>query len=120
MHIWRRSYDVRPPSVEEKDERFPGHDPRYTNIKKIQLPKSESLQDTVDRIIECWNQRISKDILNNKKVLISAHGNSLRALVKYLDKIGDDKISELNIPTGVPLIYELDKSLLPLKHYYLK
>ncbi len=100
--IWRRSYDVSPPPVPEEDDRYPGNDPRYTGIEKSRLPKTESLKDTVGRIIECWNETLSKEIRSGKKLLIVAHGNSLRALVKYLDQITDKEIIERNIPAGTP------------------
>lgn len=119
VKIWRRSYEIRPPALEEFDERWPGRDPRYKNLTPRELPRAECLKDTVERFLPCWHEMISKDIKAGKHILISAHGNSLRALVKYLDKISDKDIVELNIPTGIPLIYELDKNLNPLKHYYL-
>lgn len=117
--IWRRSYDAPPPAVTEEDERFPGNQAKYANIEKNRLPKTECLKDTVDRVIEYWNETISKEILSGKRLLIAAHGNSLRALVKYLDKISNEEIFKLNIPTGIPLIYELDSNLKPIRHYYL-
>jgi 2,3-bisphosphoglycerate-dependent phosphoglycerate mutase len=119
VKIWRRSYDIQPPSLEESDERFPGRDPRYGNLTAEQLPKTECLKDTVARFLPLWKNEISSDIKSGKKVLIVAHGNSLRALVKYLDNIPDDEIVGLNIPTGIPLVYELDDDLKPIKHYYL-
>lgn len=119
VKIWRRSYDIQPPALEESDERFPGHDPRYGNLTADQLPKTECLKDTVARFLPLWKNEISNDIKSGKKVLIVAHGNSLRALVKYLDNIPDDEIVGLNIPTGIPLVYELDDDLKPIKHYYL-
>lgn len=117
--IWRRSYDVPPPKLEESDERFPGKDPRYRDLEKDELPLTECLKDTVNRFMPYWNSTIAPAILSGKKVIIAAHGNSLRALVKYLDKISDEKIVGLNIPTGVPLVYELDENLKPIKNYYL-
>lgn len=119
VKIWRRSYDIQPPALEESDERFPGHDPRYGNLTADQLPKTECLKDTVARFLPLWKNEISSDIKSGKKVLVVAHGNSLRALVKYLDNIPDDEIVGLNIPTGIPLVYELDDDLKPIKHYYL-
>ncbi len=119
VKIWRRSYDIQPPALEESDERFPGHYPRYGNLTADQLPKTECLKDTVARFLPLWKNEISNDIKSGKKVLIVAHGNSLRALVKYLDNIPDDEIVGLNIPTGIPLVYELDDDLKPIKHYYL-
>ena len=117
--IWRRSYAASPPPVSEEDDRFPGNDPRYTGIKKSRLPKTECLKDTVERVIECWNEILSKKIRSGKRLLIVAHGNSLRALVKYIDNVSDEDIVALSIPTGIPLAYELDKELRPIKHYYL-
>ena len=116
---WRRSYDTPPPPLEEGDERYPGHDPRYRNLKKNELPKSECLKDTVERFLPYWDQHIAPAVNEGSTVLIAAHGNSLRALVKYLDNISDDDIVGLNIPTGMPLVYELDHALRPLKSYYL-
>ena len=117
--IWRRSYDTPPPPVSEEDDRFPGNDPRYECIEKSRLPKTECLKDAVERVIECWNETLSKEIRSGKRLLIVAHGNSLRALVKFLDQITDKEIIELNIPTGIPLVYELDSDLKPVRHYYL-
>ncbi|HTV55744.1 MAG TPA: 2,3-diphosphoglycerate-dependent phosphoglycerate mutase [Terriglobia bacterium] len=119
VKIWRRSYDTPPPALEPSDVRYPGHDPRYRGVPKAQLPLAESLKDTVARFLPCWNEVIGPEILRGQKVLITAHGNSLRALVKYLDDVSDQEIVELNIPTGMPLIYELDDNLRPLRHYYL-
>ncbi|MDZ7724691.1 MAG: 2,3-diphosphoglycerate-dependent phosphoglycerate mutase [candidate division KSB1 bacterium] len=116
---WRRSYDVRPPALNESDERFPGHDPRYAEIDRSRLPKTECLKDTVQRVIEYWDERIVPDIRAGKRLIIAAHGNSLRALVKYLNQLNDDEIVKLNIPTGIPLVYELDDALKPMRHYYL-
>ncbi|MBN2041355.1 MAG: 2,3-diphosphoglycerate-dependent phosphoglycerate mutase [Spirochaetes bacterium] len=117
--IWRRSYDISPPPVSEEDDRFPGNDLRYAGIEKSRLPKTECLKDTSERVLECWNEILSKEIRSGKRLLIVAHGNSLRALVKYLDQITDKEIIGLNIPTGIPLIYELDSDLKPVRHYYL-
>ncbi|MCD4753283.1 MAG: 2,3-diphosphoglycerate-dependent phosphoglycerate mutase [Anaerolineaceae bacterium] len=117
--IWRRSYDTRPPALEESDERFPGHDPRYADLTADQTPKNECLKDTVERFLPMWHDVIAPTVKSGKRVLIVAHGNSLRALVKYLDNISEEKIVSLNIPTGVPLVYELDADLKPIKHYYL-
>jgi 2,3-bisphosphoglycerate-dependent phosphoglycerate mutase len=117
--LWRRSYDVPPPALEESDERYPGHDPRYKSLDKKDIPLTESLKLTVDRFLPYWHETIAPSIKSGKKVIIAAHGNSLRALVKYLDKISDEEIVGLNIPTGVPLVYELDNGLKPIKHYYL-
>lgn len=117
--IWRRSYDVPPPALERDDPRFPGHDPRYADLDPRTLPTTECLKDTVVRFLPYWQDAIVPVIKDNKRVIIAAHGNSLRALVKYLDNISDEEIVHLNIPTGIPLVYELDDSLSPLKHYYL-
>ena len=116
---WRRSYDEPPPPVDESDERYPGGDPRYRGLAKSDLPRSECLKDTVARVLPYWNEVIAPDVRNGKRVIIAAHGNSLRALVKYLDGISDSAIVGLNIPTGVPLIYELDAQLKPLRSEYL-
>jgi 2,3-bisphosphoglycerate-dependent phosphoglycerate mutase len=119
VHKWRRSYAVRPPELKETDDRYPGKDPRYLHLAKNELPLAESLKDTVERFLPFWHTDIVPEIKAGKKVLISAHGNSLRALVKYLDNISEDEIPGLNIPTGIPLVYELDDDLKPVKHYYL-
>jgi 2,3-bisphosphoglycerate-dependent phosphoglycerate mutase len=119
VKVWRRSYDIQPPALQESDPRYPGHDPRYRGLSKDQLPLTESLKDTVARFLPCWHELIAPTVRSGKRVLISAHGNSLRALVKYLDNIADREIVELNIPTGVPLIYELKDDLQPAKSYYL-
>lgn len=117
--VWRRSYDTPPPALEESDERYPGNDRRYADLSKNEIPLTESLKLTVDRFLPYWHDRIAPTIKEGKKVLIAAHGNSLRALVKYLDNISEEEIVGLNIPTGVPLVYELDEELKPIKHYYL-
>lgn len=117
--VWRRSYDTPPPALEESDPRYPGADPRYAGLTKDELPKTECLKDTVARVLPFWNETIAPAIKSGKKVIIAAHGNSLRALVKYLDGISDEDIVGLNIPTGVPLVYELDDDLKPIKSYYL-
>ena len=119
MKTWRRSYDVPPPALERKDPRYPGNDPRYRNLTKEQLPLTECLKDTVARVLPCWHELIAPRVKAGNRVLITAHGNSLRALVKYLDGISDEDIAALNIPTGMPLVYELDNNLKPLRHYYL-
>ena len=116
---WRRSYDVPPPALAPDDARYPGSDPRYRGLAPNQIPFTECLKDTVARVLPYWNQAIAPDIRAGKRVLITAHGNSLRALVKYLDKVSDQDIVGLNIPTGVPLVYELDEVLKPIRHYYL-
>lgn len=120
VKLWRRSYDVRPPALTKDDERYPGNDPMYKGFKESELPLTECLKDTVDRFLPYWNEEISPEIKSGKNVLIVAHGNSLRALVKHLDGISDAEIVELNIPTGVPLVYELDENLKAVRHYYLK
>jgi 2,3-bisphosphoglycerate-dependent phosphoglycerate mutase len=117
--IWRRSYAEPPPPLERDDERFPGHDRRYASLKPEQLPLTESLKLTVDRFLPCWDGTIAPAIRAGKRVLIVAHGNSLRALVKHLDGVSEEEIVGLNIPTGVPLVYELDHDLRPLRHFYL-
>lgn len=117
--VWRRSYDTPPPALEESDPRYPGSDPRYAGLTRDELPKTECLKDTVARVLPFWNDTIAPAIRSGKKVIIAAHGNSLRALVKYLDGISDEDIVGLNIPTGVPLVYELDDDLKPIKSYYL-
>ena len=119
VKLWRRSYDVPPPVLTPDDDRYPGNDPRYQDLDPRVLPLSECLKDTLERVLPYWHDRIAVEIKKNRKILIAAHGNSLRALVKYLDRIPDDEIVELNIPTGVPLVYELKKDLTPIRHYYL-
>lgn len=119
VKIWRRSYDIPPPPLEPTDPRYPGSDPRYRNLKDAEIPLRECLKDTVDRFLPYWQEKIVPSIQAGNQVLIAAHGNSLRALVKHLDDVSEEEIVELNIPTGVPLIYELDKNLKPIKHYFL-
>ena len=119
VKIWRRSYDIPPPALEKNDPRYPVRDPRYKSLTKDQLPLTECLKDTVARFLPCWQDEIAPAIRTGKRVLIAAHGNSLRALVKYLDNTPDQEIVELNIPTGMPLVYDLDDNLKPLRHYYL-
>jgi 2,3-bisphosphoglycerate-dependent phosphoglycerate mutase len=119
VKIWRRAYDIAPPPLEKTDVRFPGKDRRYADLKPEDLPATECLKDTVARFLPAWHEQIAPVIKSGKRVLIAAHGNSLRALVKYLDDVSDKDIIELNIPTGVPLVYELDDNLKPIKHYYL-
>ncbi len=119
VKIWRRSYDTPPPALTKEDERFPGHDKRYASLTDTELPLTECLKDTVDRFVPYYLEKIAPLIREGKNLLIAAHGNSLRALVKYLDNIGDEDIVSLNIPTGVPLVYELDDDLKPIRHYYL-
>jgi 2,3-bisphosphoglycerate-dependent phosphoglycerate mutase len=118
--IWRRSYDVPPPSLEKTDPRYSGNDPRYKGLDEKDIPLKESLKDTVARFLPYWHDVLAPTIKSGQRVLIVAHGNSLRALVKYLDNISDEEIVKLNIPTGIPLVYELSDDLKPLKHYYLR
>ena len=117
--LWRRSYDIRPPALENTDERYPRSDPRYKGMSEKDVPLCESLKDTVNRFLPYWHETLAPTISSGKRVLISAHGNSLRALVKYLDNVCDDAIVGLNIPTGIPLVYELNDDLKPIRHYYL-
>jgi 2,3-bisphosphoglycerate-dependent phosphoglycerate mutase len=117
--IWRRSYDTPPPALEESDERFPGNDPRYASLSKAELPLTECLKDTVARVLPYWEEKIVPDIKAGKRLIIAAHGNSLRALVKYLDNISEEDILKLNIPTGIPLVYELDEDMKPISSKYL-
>jgi 2,3-bisphosphoglycerate-dependent phosphoglycerate mutase len=119
VHLWRRSYDIPPPPLPPGDEREAGRDPRYAGLAAAELPRAESLKDTVARFLPAWHEAIVPEIRAGRRVLIAAHGNSLRALVKYLDNISDEEIPGLNIPTGVPLVYELDADLRPLGHHYL-
>jgi 2,3-bisphosphoglycerate-dependent phosphoglycerate mutase len=119
VKIWRRSYDIQPPALTPDDPRYPGQDPRYGDLKRSQVPMTESLKDTVARFLPYWHETIAPAIRNDHRVLIAAHGNSLRALVKYLDNVSEADIVELNIPTGIPLVYELDEDLRPLRHFYL-
>ncbi|MBI5411747.1 2,3-diphosphoglycerate-dependent phosphoglycerate mutase [Candidatus Peregrinibacteria bacterium] len=119
VKIWRRSFDIPPPALDPKDPRIPALDPRYSSVDRNHLPLCESLKDTINRFMPCWNSVLASALKSGRRVLIAAHGNSLRALVKYLDGISDHDITELNIPTGIPLVYELDDSLKPLRHYYL-
>jgi 2,3-bisphosphoglycerate-dependent phosphoglycerate mutase len=119
VKIWRRSYSEPPPALTLADPRHPSHDPRYATLDPSVLPATESLKDTVARFLPYWHQTIAPAIASGKRVLIAAHGNSLRALVKYLDDIPESEIVELNIPTGIPLVYELDANLRPIRHFYL-
>lgn len=119
VKIWRRAFDIAPPELEESDPRFPGHDRRYADLAKEQLPRTESLKDTIARFVPYWTEVIAPQVAAGKRVIIVAHGNSLRALVKYLDGISDADIISLNIPTGIPLMYELDADLKPLSSRYL-
>jgi 2,3-bisphosphoglycerate-dependent phosphoglycerate mutase len=117
--IWRRSYDICPEALEQSDERWLGKDPRYSSIEAERFPKGECLKDTVARVVPYFEEEIAPKVREGKRLLIAAHGNSLRALVKYLDDVSDDQITKLNIPTGIPLVYELDEDLKPIKSYYL-
>jgi 2,3-bisphosphoglycerate-dependent phosphoglycerate mutase len=119
VHLWRRSYDVPPPALDPNDERHPRFDRRYAGLTPEELPATESLKDTYDRVLPFWHDAIVPELRSGKRVLISAHGNTLRALVKYLDGLSDEEITGLNVPTGIPLVYELDENLGVLKHYYL-
>jgi len=119
VKIWRRSYDIPPPALTRDDERFPGKDPRYQDLKLKDIPLSECLKDTVARTLPYWHETIAPAVHSGLRVIVAAHGNSLRGLVKYLDNIPDQEIVELNIPTGIPLVYELDEDLKPIQHYYL-
>ena len=119
VFVWRRSFDVRPPALTPEDPRFPGHDRRYAGLTQDELPTTECLKDTVARVLPFWHDVMAPAIADGARLLVAAHGNSLRALVKYLDGVSDEAISELNIPTGVPLIYELDDTLKPIRHFYL-
>ncbi|EZG43114.1 bisphosphoglycerate mutase [Gregarina niphandrodes] len=119
VKIWRRSYDVCPPALETSDERFPGNQALYSKLPKDCLPQTESLKTCIDRVLPYWQDTIAPQVLDGKNVLIAAHGNSLRGLVKHLDEMTEEQVLELNIPTGVPLVYELNENLKPIKHYYL-
>ena len=119
VKIWRRSYDIPPPALTVDDPRHPSHDPRYAKLTAEELPATESLKDTVARFVPYWSDTIAPEIERGRKVLIAAHGNSLRALVKFLDGLSDQEVIDLNIPTGIPLVYELDAGLMPIRHYYL-
>lgn len=119
VHLWRRSYDVRPPALGISDKRYPGRDPIYGDLSENEVPATECLKDTSDRFLPYWHDEMVPIIKSNKKAIVAAHGNSLRALVKYLDNISDEEIVSLNIPTGIPLVYELDSELKSIRHYYL-
>ena len=118
--LWRRSTDVRPPELSKDDERYPGNDPKYSDLKENELPTTENLIDTIKRVMEYWNSDIKKDLEAGKRVIIAAHGNSLRGLIKYLDNMTDEEIIKLELQTGNPICYELDDNLKPIRHYYLK
>lgn len=118
--LWRRSTDVRPPALDITDPRFPGNDPKYSDLKQEELPTTENLIDTIKRVLEYWNSDIKEQLLEGKRVIIAAHGNSLRGLIKYLDNMSDEEVIKLELQTGNPICYELDENLKPIKHYYLK
>jgi 2,3-bisphosphoglycerate-dependent phosphoglycerate mutase len=119
VKIWRRAYAISPPPLEKSDERWPGHDRRYKDLSEAELPLTECLKDTVARFLPYWHETIAPAVKSGKQVIVAAHGNSLRALVKYLDNVPEEEIINLNIPTGIPLVYELDDNLKPIRHYYL-
>lgn len=118
VKLWRRSMFIKPPALSLDDERYPGNDIKYKDLNKEDLPTTENLQDTINRVIDYWNSDIKEDLLNNKNVIIVAHGNSLRGLIKYLDKVSDEEIMNIELPTGRPICYELDENLIPIRHYY--
>jgi 2,3-bisphosphoglycerate-dependent phosphoglycerate mutase len=118
--LWRRSTDVKPPELSEDDERYPGNDPKYSGLSKEDLPRTENLIDTINRVMVLWNEEIEKDLKEGKRIIIAAHGNSLRGLIKYLDNMSDEDIIKLELETGNPICYELDDNLKPITHYYLK
>ena len=120
VKLWRRSADVRPPALEKTDPRYPGNDSKYKDLKEEELPTTENLMDTIKRVIEYWNSNIKEELLNNRKIIIVAHGNSLRGLMKYLDNMSNEEVIALEIETGNPICYELDDNLKPIKHYYVK
>ncbi|QDU74570.1 2,3-bisphosphoglycerate-dependent phosphoglycerate mutase [Bremerella volcania] len=119
VHLWRRSYKVRPPALAEDDPRFPAHDRRYAHLSPAEIPQTECLQDVLDRFLPYWRETIAPQVLQSKRILIVAHGNSLRALVKYLDDLSEEEIVAQNIPTGIPLVYRLDSQLTPIEKFYL-
>lgn len=119
VKVWRRAYDIAPPPLEKSDPRYPGHDRRYKNLSPDELPLTECLKDTVGRFLPFWHEILGPAIEAGRRCLVAAHGNSIRAIVKYLDHVSESEIVELNIPTGIPLVYELDDDLRPIRHYYL-
>jgi 2,3-bisphosphoglycerate-dependent phosphoglycerate mutase len=119
VHIWRRSFDVPPPELDRSDDRNPGNDPRYSGLSADEIPLSESLKLTIDRVLPYWHEYIAPELKDGKQVLIASHGNSIRALVKYLDNVSDEDIAGLNVPTGQPLVYEMDDNLHPIRSFYL-
>ena len=118
VKLWRRSMFIKPPALSLDDERYPGNDIKYKDLDKEELPTTENLEDTINRVIDYWHSDIKKDLLNNKNVIIVAHGNSLRGLIKYLDNVSDEEIMNIELPTGRPICYELDENLIPIRHYY--
>ncbi len=120
VKLWRRSADVRPPALTKEDERYPGHDPKYKDLTEEELPTTENLIDTINRVIHYWNTDIKQELENGRQVIIVAHGNSLRGLMKYLDNMSDEEVMNLEIETGNPILYELHDDLTPIRHYYLK
>ena len=120
VKLWRRSMFIKPPALSLDDERYPGNDIKYKDLNKEELPTTENLQDTINRVIDYWNTDIKKDLLNNKNVIIVAHGNSLRGLIKYLDNVSDEEIMNIELPTGRSICYELDENLIPIRHYYIR
>jgi len=120
VHLWRRDPNALPPAITKQDERYPGYDIRYKDLTERELPLTENLSETMDRVLPYWNEVIVPTMRKNQKVIICAHGNSLRALVKYIDNLSDEEVTKLDIPTGVPLVYELDEGLNRIKHYYLE
>lgn len=118
--LWRRSIDVRPPELDKSDKMYPGNDPKYNGLSEEELPKTENLLDTIKRVVEYWNSDIKPELENGRKIIIAAHGNSLRGLIKYLDNISDEDIIKLELQTGNPICYELDDNLKTIKHYYVK
>ena len=119
VRLWRRSYAVRPPALEKSDPRFPGREQKYSRIPENELPVAESLKDTIDRFLPFWHDQIGPKVAQGERIIVSAHGNTLRALIKYLDRVSDERIPALEVPTGIPLVYELDKNLTPCARYYL-
>lgn len=119
VKLWRRGFAITPPDLTKDDERYPGHDPRYAKLSEKELPVTESLATTIERVVPYWEEVIKPRVAGGEKVIIAAHGNSLRALVKYLDNMGEDEILNLNIPTAVPMVYEFDENMKPIKRYYL-
>jgi 2,3-bisphosphoglycerate-dependent phosphoglycerate mutase len=120
VHIWRRSYDVPPPLLDENDPRNSNLDPRYAKLKRHEIPRGECLKDNVERVLPLWNESIGPALKADKKIVIAAHGNSIRSLIKYIDQVSDSDIMEINVPNGQPLVYEFDDNLKPIRHFYLE